>query len=68
MSIKRPSAEHELLQQGDEDVSTTSWRIFRIISEFVSGFDLLRKYKLAATVFGSARSLPDDKWYQESQK
>lgn len=65
---KRPSVEHELLQQGEEDVSLTSWRIFRIMAEFVSGFELLRKYKLAATVFGSARSLPDDRWYQESQK
>ena len=65
---KRPPVEHELLQQGDEDVSLTSWRIFRIMAEFVSGFELLRKYKLAATVFGSARALPDDRWYKESQK
>jgi len=65
---KRPALEHELLQQGDEDVSLTSWRIFRIMAEFVSGFELLRKYRLAATVFGSARALPDDPWYQESQK
>lgn len=65
---KRPSVEHELLQQGDEDVSITSWRIFRIMAEFVSGFELLRKYRLAATIFGSARALPDDRWYQESQK
>ena len=68
MRPKRPSPEHELLQQGDEDVSLTSWRIFRIMSEFVAGFELLRKYRLAATVFGSARSLPDDPWYQEARK
>ncbi len=65
---KRPPVEHELLQQGDEDVSVTSWRIFRIMAEFVAGFDLLRKYRLAATIFGSARVLPDNPWYQESQK
>lgn len=65
---KRPPVEHELLQQGDEDVSLTSWRIFRIMAEFVSGFELLRKYKLAATIFGSARALPDDHWYKESQR
>lgn len=65
---KRPPVEHELLQQGDEDVSLTSWRIFRIMAEFVSGFELLRKYKLAATIFGSARALPDDRWYKESQR
>lgn len=68
IETKRPPVEHELLQQGDEDLSLTSWRIFRIMAEFVSGFEVLRKYRLAATVFGSARSLPDDKWYQESQK
>jgi len=65
---KRPLAEHELFQQGDEEVSATSWRIFRIMAEFVSGFDLLRRYRLAATIFGSARSVPDNKWYLESQK
>ncbi len=68
IKTKRPPVEHELLQQGDEDVSMTSWRIFRIMAEFVSGFDMLRKYRLAATIFGSARALPDDKWYQESEK
>lgn len=68
LKSKRPSIEHELLQQGDEDVSVTSWRIFRIMAEFVSGFELLKKYRLAATVFGSARSLPDSHWYQESQR
>lgn len=65
---KRPPAHHELLQQGEEDVSLTSWRIFRIMAEFVSGFEMLRKYRLAATVFGSARSLPDSHWYKESQR
>lgn len=65
---KRPPFEHELLQQGDEDIAVTSWRIFRIMAEFVSGFELLRKYRLAATIFGSARALPDDHWYQESRR
>lgn len=68
LTPKRPPVEHELLQQGDEDVSLTSWRIFRIMAEFVSGFELLRKYRLAATIFGSARSEPDSHWYRESQK
>ena len=65
---KRPPVEHELLQQGDEDVSLTSWRIFRIMAEFVSVFDVLKKYRFAVTVFGSARSLPDSRWYKESEK
>ena len=30
-----------------------SWRVFRIMAEFVAGFELLRKYGLAASIFGS---------------
>lgn len=32
-----------------------SWRVFRIMAEFVEGFELLRKQGLAVTVYGSAR-------------
>jgi uncharacterized protein (TIGR00730 family) len=65
---QRPPVEQEMLDHGTEDLSVTSWRIFRVMAEFVAGFDLLRKYDLAATVFGSARSLPTDRWYKEAHK
>ncbi|KKU78504.1 MAG: hypothetical protein UY04_C0035G0001 [Parcubacteria group bacterium GW2011_GWA2_47_7] len=45
-----------------------SWRVFRIMSEFVTGFELLRKYGLAATIFGSARFQPGDKYYKEAEE
>lgn len=45
-----------------------SWRIFRIMSEFVAGFELLRKYGLAASIFGSARFKPGDKYYKEAEE
>lgn len=41
-----------------------SWRVFRIMAEFVDGFDMLRKLGLAATVFGSARTSPTDPYYK----
>ncbi|MBA3789049.1 TIGR00730 family Rossman fold protein [Patescibacteria group bacterium] len=41
-----------------------SWRVFKIMSEFVEGFDLLRRYTLAATFFGSARESFDSTIYQ----
>lgn len=43
-----------------------SWRIFKIMSEFVEGFDVIRRYSLAATFFGSARTMPSDKTYQHA--
>lgn len=45
-----------------------SWRVFRIMSEFVQGFELLREHNLAATFWGSARTKPDDKYYKEAEE
>src|SRR5213594_2051485 len=40
------------------------WRVLRILSEFVEGFDALNEVGPAITVFGSARSKPDDPYYK----
>jgi hypothetical protein len=45
-----------------------SWRVFKIMSEFVSGFEILRKYGLAATVFGSARFHQGDPYYKLAEE
>jgi len=53
-------------QTGDDAIQ--SWRIFRIMSEFVSGFELLRKYQTAATFFGSARCGVGDEVFEASSQ
>lgn len=40
-----------------------SWRVFKIMSEFVDGFEVLKRYGLAATFFGSARETFDPAIY-----
>ena len=45
-----------------------SWRIFRIMAEFVDGFNFLSKYKKTVTFFGSARFAPSNKHYKEAQE
>ncbi len=50
----------------ESDDAVQSWRTFRIMSEFVEGFEILRKYSTAATFFGSARSNPRDALYKEA--
>jgi uncharacterized protein (TIGR00730 family) len=46
----------------------SSWRILKIMGEFVSGFEFLRRFGLAATFFGSARkNLPAD-YYADAEK
>ncbi len=39
-----------------DEYARESWRLFRIMSEFVMGFDVLSQLRPAVTVFGSARS------------
>ncbi len=73
MNDNQPSSEtkprvHELFRQGEEDASLTSWRMFRIIAEFVSGFELLRKYGLAVSIYGSARAPDWSREYTEAEK
>ncbi len=44
-----------------------TWRIFRIMSELVEGFDDLSKIDKGVTVFGSARTKEDDVYYQKAR-
>ncbi len=44
------------MTMGTDDYAKESWRLFRIMSEFVMGFDVLSQLRPAVTVFGSARS------------
>jgi hypothetical protein len=48
--------------------SGASWRIFRIMAEFIEGFEFLADLKKEVTVFGSARLSPSDKYYKEALK
>lgn len=41
-----------------------SWRVFRIMSEFVDGFEFLSNLDHTVTFFGSARLREDTKFYQ----
>src|SRR5271155_3666506 len=40
------------------------WRIFRIMAEFVESFETMSQIGPAVTIFGSARLLPNDPFYQ----
>lgn len=45
-----------------------SWRIFRIMAEFVDGFHFISKYKKSVTFFGSARFSDRNVHYKTAQK
>lgn len=59
----------ELLDpSGVDGDAVQSWRVFRIMAEFVQGFELLREHGLAATFWGSARTSPDDPYYKDAEE
>ena len=44
------------------------WRIFRIMAEFVEGFDELASIGPAVSFFGSSRAKPEQKYYKLAQR
>jgi uncharacterized protein (TIGR00730 family) len=52
----------------DEITIKDSWRMFRIMAEFVEGFETLAKYHPAVSVFGSTRAKPQDEIYQIAEQ
>ena len=43
-----------------------SWRLFKIMSEFVEGFESLKDVNPCVSIFGSARTKPDDPVYEQT--
>ncbi len=57
----RPYADTSFLE-------TDAWRALRILGEFVDGFDAMAHLGPAITVFGSARTPPDDPQYAAAER
>jgi uncharacterized protein (TIGR00730 family) len=45
-----------------------AWRVFRILAEFVEGFETLNNIGRAVSIFGSARIKADDPYYQAARE
>jgi uncharacterized protein (TIGR00730 family) len=63
--------DEKLLQSGssrDDFTRTDPWRVMRIMGEFIEGFDNLAHVNKGVTIFGSARTHPDDPQYQAAQE
>ena len=55
-------------QQTPAPAGEETWRVFRIMSEFVEGFEMLGTLGRAVSVFGSARAKPADRYYQLAEQ
>jgi len=58
----------ELHPKGWNEIKTNdSWAIFKIMGEFVNGYEKLSRIGPCVSIFGSARTKPDNKYYQLAQ-
>lgn len=48
----------------NEIKTNDSWAIFKIMSEFVEGYEKMARIGPCISIFGSARTVPDNKYYQ----
>lgn len=51
-------------KQWPEIKSSDSWNIFKVMSEFVDGYDTLARIGPCVTIFGSARTKPGTPYYE----
>ncbi len=52
----------------NEIKSNDSWAIFKIMAEFVDGYEHLSKIGPCVSIFGSARTKPDNKYYKLAEE
>ncbi len=58
--MQRPYADPSFLE-------SDAWRALRIMGEFIEGFDTLARLGPAVSIFGSARTGPDDPMYEQAR-
>ena len=52
----------------NEIKTADSWQIFKVMSEFVEGFEKLSKIGPCVSIFGSARTKPDNPYYIQAEE
>ncbi len=62
--VKKINAVSDDYLEKEDFTREDPWRIFRIMSEFVEGFEVLSKMDKAVSIFGSARAKPNDLHYK----
>src|SRR3712207_7460720 len=68
--VEQTTQDERLLEtpRHDEFTSTDTWRVFRIMGEFVEGFDELATVTRGVSIFGSARTPGDNQYYAAARE
>lgn len=65
MDVNETKLQNSLKQKTwDETITKDSWMVFKIMAEFVDGYEKLAKIGPCVSIFGSARLKPQSKYYK----
>lgn len=64
--LHNDSSVKKTLRPTEDFTEEDTWRIFRIMAEFVEGFETLSKVEKAVSIFGSSRLKPESPYYQKA--
>ena len=56
-----------VVKKWNELKAENSWTVFKVIAEFVDGYERMNKIEPCVSIFGSARTKPDNPHYQLAQ-
>ena len=56
------------MEQAMDDFREEPWRVFKIMAEFVEGFEELRDIRPSISIFGSARMTADNPYYRMAEE
>lgn len=63
-----PASELPKVQEPGDFRSSFHWRVFRIMAEFVEGWQFITDYRNTVSILGSARFPAGSRWYEEARK
>lgn len=67
-NLNLPASKLPKVEEPKDFRSSLHWRVFRILSEFIEGWQFLADFKKTVTFFGSARFPEGSRWYEEARK
>jgi hypothetical protein len=68
-SLNVPAKDLPVTPETKDFRQSMQWRIFRIMAEFVEGFEFIADYKKSVSIFGSTRdNETTHRWYEEARK
>lgn len=66
--INIPASDLPLIKEPEDFRSSFHWRVFRVMSELVDGWQFLADFHKTVTIFGSAQTPSNNKWYKEARE